>query len=438
MQRILIIILIILLSHCSFDNKSGIWQNEQNLSKKDERFKDFKKFYTQLESYNKIKKPSNSLKIEIAASISNSIWPDEYYKNSNNLDNFNYKNNNEIIFMSKKITRFKNNGKILFGFKKTIMSDQKGNIYVYSIEEKDILFKFNFYKKQYKKIKKNIKISLDKNTIYAADNLGYLYAININSGDLLWAHNFKVPFRSNIKITEDKILMADINNNLIFINKIDGKKLKIVPTEDVVLKNNFINSIAHNNNSIIYLNTFGSIYSYSEEGTLNWFINISQALDDKTTLFYSEPLLLHKKSIYVATDFFLYKINLDTGRILFRIAITSKIKPIISGKNIFLITKDNLLVCINKDQGNVLYSVNINQEIADYLETKKKEIYIKSLALINNDLYIFLKNSYLVKFKATGVIRNIVKLPTKINSNPIFINDSIIYLNKKNKLVVLN
>ena len=86
--------------------------------------------------------------------------------------------------------------------------------------------------------------------------MGYLYAININSGDLLWAHNFKVPFRSNIKITEDKILMADINNNLIFINKIDGKKLKIVPTEDVVLKNNFINSIAHNNNSIIYLNTF--------------------------------------------------------------------------------------------------------------------------------------------------------------------------------------
>ena len=50
------------------------------------------------------------------------------------------------------------------------MSDQKGNIYVYSIEEKDILFKFNFYKKHTKKLK-NIKISLDKNTIYAADNL---------------------------------------------------------------------------------------------------------------------------------------------------------------------------------------------------------------------------------------------------------------------------
>ena len=56
MQRILIIILIILLSHCSFDNKSGIWQNEQNLSKKDERFKDFKKFYTQLEVIQQNKK----------------------------------------------------------------------------------------------------------------------------------------------------------------------------------------------------------------------------------------------------------------------------------------------------------------------------------------------------------------------------------------------
>ena len=67
MQRILIIILIILLSHCSFDNKSGIWQNEQNLSKKDERFKDFKKVLHTTRSYNKIKKPNNSLKIEIAA-----------------------------------------------------------------------------------------------------------------------------------------------------------------------------------------------------------------------------------------------------------------------------------------------------------------------------------------------------------------------------------
>ena len=51
MQRILIIILIILLSHCSFDNKSGIWQNEQNLSKKDERFKDFKKSFTHNSSH---------------------------------------------------------------------------------------------------------------------------------------------------------------------------------------------------------------------------------------------------------------------------------------------------------------------------------------------------------------------------------------------------
>ena len=84
----------------------------------------------------------------------NSIWPDEYYKIQIILDNFNYKNNNEIIFMSKKITRFKNNGKILFGFKKTIMSDQKGNIYVYSIEEKIFYLNLISIKNNTKKLKK--------------------------------------------------------------------------------------------------------------------------------------------------------------------------------------------------------------------------------------------------------------------------------------------
>ena len=38
----------------------------------------------------------------------------------------------------------------------------------------------------------------------------------------------------------------------------------------------------------------------------------------------------------------------------------------------------------------------------------------------------------------TGEILEINKLPSKIRSLPIFINDSIIYLNNKNRLIVLD
>ena len=56
----------------------------------------------------------------------------------------------------------------------------------------------------------------------------------------------------------------------------------------------------------------------------------------------------------------------------------------------------------------------------------------------NNNLFLFLNNSYLVKISINGKILEINKLPSKIRSLPIFINDSILYLNNKNMLIVLD
>ena len=114
------------------------------------------------------------------------------------------------------------------------------------------------------------------------------------------------------------------------------------------------------------------------------------------------------------------------------------IKPIISAGKIFLITKDNLLVCINLNSGEIVYSIDITQNIADFLESKKKSINIKLLALANNNLLLFINNSYLVKFSVEGKIKNINKLPVKLGSLPIFINESMLYLSNKNKLAIIN
>ena len=440
MKIFLSIILLFLLLNCSFDNKTGIWKNSNQVDvDKRDRFADFEKLYTIEKSFDSIIAPDNNLKISIDPIKSNLKWLDEYYQDSNNLDNFSYKNLNQLIFKSKRLSKHKINNKLFFEDSHVIIADDKGNIIVYSVAKKKIVFKYNFYKKKIKKIKKNLNIIIEKNIIFIGDNLGYLYALNYINGKLLWAKNYKIPFRSNLKILKNTIVLSDINNSLHFINKLNGEKLKSIPTEETILKNNFFNSLASIKDSIFYLNTYGSLYSINNNGQINWFLNLKQSLDENSSnLFFSNPIALHQDKLIVSSDPYLYIFNSNTGAAISKIAISSIFKPIVSGKNIFLITKDNLLVCLNLDTGSIIYSVEINQEIANYLKTKKKSINIKSMALLNDNLFLFLNNSFLIQFSVEGKVKNIDKLPNKLGSLPIFIKDSIIYLNNKNKLIIIN
>ena len=223
------------------------------------------------------------------------------------------------------------------------------------------------------------------------------------------------------------------------MKKENGEKVKVIPTEETTVKNNFINSLVSNQNSFFYLNTYGSLYSISEKGGIKWFINLNRSLDiNPNSFFYSNPLVLHQNKLIVSTDLFLYILDSNNGSIISKIAITSLFRPLVSGSNLFLITKDNLLICISLDSMKIVYSLDISKNIADYLDAKKQAISIKSSAIINNDIFLFLKNSYLVKFSSIGKIKEINKLPTRLSSFPIFINESIIYLNNKNKLALVN
>ena len=440
MKFFLTLVFLVILSNCSFDNKSGIWQNNNKVnSKKDEKFKDFEKLYTETKSFESIIEPDNNLQINLDPVKSNLKWTDEFFEDSNNLKNFSYKNLNELIFKSKKLSNYKIKDRILYDNQKVIFTDEKGNITVYSMENQEIVLRYNFYKKKFKRNKKNLNIITENNIIYVADNLGFFYALDILNNKLIWAKNHKIPFRSNLKIKDNKIFVADTNNSLLLINKENGEKIKIIPTEETTIKNNFINSLAANRDSFFFLNTYGSLYSISKKGEIRWFVNLNRSLDiNPNNLFSSNPLVLNQDKLIVSTDLYLYLLDINNGSILSKIAITSFFRPLISGENLFLVTKDYLLVSINLNSKKIVYSLDVSKNIADYLDTKKKSISLKSSAIVNNDIFLFLDNSYLVKFSSLGKIKEIIKLPSKLNSFPIFINDSIIYLNNKNKLLLLN
>ena len=123
---------------------------------------------------------------------------------------------------------------------------------------------------------------------------------------------------------------------------------------------------------------------------------------------------------------------------MFQKPISGKTQTLITEKYIFLVNNNNLLISIDFNTGKIIYSYEITSKISEFLNTKKNKINIKSIYIINNELYIYLHNSYIVKFNLYGEISDIQKLSIKIKSNPIFIKKSMLYLDNKNRLVILD
>jgi hypothetical protein len=441
MKLLHVLFVLIFLQHCSFDNKSGIWKNNNISSQKNnDTFKDFKTLSTSNKSFKKTIPLDRNFQFKLNNAINNFEWKDIYYDKSNNYNNFKYKNNSQNIFKSKKLTKYKTSNYILFENNNLITSDNKGNIIVFSVNENKVIAKFNFYKKNYKNKKKILNLIIDKNIIYVSDNIGYLYSYDYRSNKILWAKNYKIPFRSNLKLFEDKLIASNQNNNLYFFNKNSGNILKLIPTEETIVKNRFINNLSLSDESLLFLNTYGSLYSIDINSmAVKWFTNLNQTLDlNPSNLFVGNEIINNNKKAIVSTNNSTYIVDIKTGSIEFKKEIPSEVNSIIHNNYLFLISKNSFLVAINVKNGNILYSSDINKKIANFLNIKKKEIKIKNMMLINNKIFIFLENSYIIKFNIKGEIEKINKLASKINSQPIIIDSSILYLNSKNRLFIFN
>ena len=93
MKLIFVIIFFISLNNCSFDNKTGFWDNEKiTESKKNKIFKDFKKTSITENYFNKIIPLKKNTVLNIPKPVNNFNWTDIFYKYDNNLVNFSYNN----------------------------------------------------------------------------------------------------------------------------------------------------------------------------------------------------------------------------------------------------------------------------------------------------------------------------------------------------------
>ena len=76
----------------------------------------------------------------------------------------------------------------------------------------------------------------------------------------------------------------------------------------------------------------------------------------------------------------------------------------------------------------------------DNKDEENKDLYTKIMTEVNRNIDTKFKNNMKSEIDNTinGKINDITKLPAKLGSSPIFINNSILYLSKKNKLIILN
>ena len=435
------LIILIFFQNCSFDNKTGIWKNENiKIKKNDDIFKEFKKISKSSDSFNKIIPVKKKFTFRINSPTSTSEWKDIFYNKNNNYDNFKYNNLNKKVFKSKKLSKHEVNDFLLFEDGNLIINDIKGNIITFSINENRIINNFNFYKKKYKKVQKLLNLIVEDNIIYVSDNIGYLYALNYKTNKILWAKNYKIPFSSNLKLTKNSIIASNQNNSLFFFNKKNGEILKIIPTEEVIVKNKFLNNLSLSQNSLFYLNAYGSLYSIDIKNfKINWFINLNQSIQtDVGNLFSASPIINNSSRIVISSNLSTFIIDSDTGEIIAKKNFSASVRPIIQNNYAFLITKENLIISINLINGDIIYSYDINEQIAQFLKIKKDKAHFKSLMFANNKILVFLNNSYILNLENIGQLHKINKLPKSIKSQPIFISDSILYLTNKKKLIILD
>ena len=255
------LIILFILSNCSFDDKTGIWKNENTIKTDVEGpFKDFKTISNSKKIFDKTITLDKKMVLNLSQVIKNSQWTDPFYSDSNNTNNFKYNGNYQLILNGKKLSKYKSSKILLYHDDNIILNDVKGNVIVYSIIKKEIIRKFNFYKNKYKGFKKNLNFVIDKNIIYVSDNLGYIYAFDYQSNSLLWAKNLQIPFKSNLKIYKNIVISASHKNNIFFLNKNNGEIIKSIPTEETKVTNQFVNNFSIKDDNLFFLNSFGSLY----------------------------------------------------------------------------------------------------------------------------------------------------------------------------------
>ncbi len=438
-----LILFLIFLSNCSFDNKTGIWKehNKKIIEKVKDRespeqiFAKKKTFDTEIKSKDLI---------IISKKEKNINWLEDNLTITNHVPHLNYQNEKNSIFKSKKIGKNshsveRTNSEPLFSEESIFFNDPNGNIYKYSLKARKLVWKFNFYKKKFKNVPIKINLKILSNSLIVSDNLGYLYNINMDTGKIVWAKNQGVPLTSEIKSYKDKIFLLNQDNKFYVFEKDNGKKILDFETFPVILKKNNKQTLAlDSRDNLYFVTSAGQIFSLNHQNfKINWLNNIKDTgSSDEFGLFYSSSIIAKDNYVYLSSSQSTMSIDSYLGKINWEIPFGTRIRPIVSGKFIFLVSKEGFILSADLDNGKVAWSKKLftSKEV-----NSKKMGEVTSLLLISDQLFFTTKNGYFffLNYK-NGKIINYAKVAKGFYSRPIVVNGKIYIIDKNMRVLVFN
>jgi hypothetical protein len=416
---IILIISLILLNHCSFNENSRIWKDKE---KKLEPVKNIKKVFSEE------KKISSEFNQELKLDLTKIKTNNRIIDNKNNFGAQKYGG------LLKKIGTYKFgkfeeinqlNFKPVFLENGLIFFDKKGSIIRYN-NNKKVLWKKNHYSKAEKKQKPKLNFVLDAENLLVTDSVAKYYSININTGELNWSKNNTYPFNSDIKKHKDKFFVIDYKNTLRCYEIKNGNECWNLKTEDSFTISNSKLSLIIVDDLVVFSNSIGDITAADiETGLIIWQLPTqSSSIINETYNFKISKLVSDGSSIYFSNnknEF--YSIDLKNGIINWKNEISSNITPVITGNLIFTVSEDGYLLAIEKNKGNI---IRVTDLFNNYKLKKRKNIQPVGFAIDDTTLYLSNSDGKMILADlSAGNIKEIVKVSGDFISRPFIFNQNL-------------
>ena len=429
-----LLILLIFLSNCSLDTKTGLWSKSEKLSSEGQNTEE--KLFEDIKIYEKEFNPE--LKIRLKNKFSNNSFVNNL-TNNNGIVKFEGNLSKISKYKFSKISQFNHYQPELLITKKNslIFFDNKGTILNFSDENK-LIWKNNVYKKSEKKYNPILYFASNDQILIVTDSIAKFYAINLNNGELIWSHNSSAPFNSQVKIFKDKFFAIDYENILRCYSIKDGKEIWSFKSEKSFIKSQQKLSFIINDNKLVFINTLGDLNSIDiETGNLVWQTPTrSSAIYEDYFSLKNSDIIAENKTIYFSNnknEFF--AVDERNGVIKWKQNLNSNLRPTFADGLIFTVTIEGYLAAIDSRNGNIVRMTSIFDKIKNY---KKKNIKPVGFIVSNNKIYLSLDNGRLLIVEIlNGKQLDIKKIDSAKISRPYVLNNNM-FIIRDNAILKLN
>ena len=315
--------------------------------------------------------------------------------------------------------------------------DSSGSIIKFD-SEANVVWRQNYYSKQDKKLQPILFFSIEGDNLFVADSIANYYVINKDTGKLKWKKKHSSSFNSQIKISKNKVLIIDMENQLRCISLETGELLWTVKTQQSLLRSQKKQSLILDNDKVYFTNSIGDITAASiSDGKIIWQTPTQRNITPSSTYFLKlSDIVSDNNSIFVSNNNNQFlSIDLLSGTINWKQDFSSELRPAIIGDYLVTISDHGLLVVMNKETGQIIRINDLYKNIND----KKKKNY-KPVGFLVGKFYIYVSTNngkiLVVNFKE-GKIEKTLKLDNNKLQRPIYFNKSL-YIAKDNSIIRLN